>query len=89
MTIPGGTVPCGGTTIVSVAPTHRRQGLLRAMMRRHLDDVREHEEPIAALWASDSAIYGRFGYGMATVGYDMQSSRPCEFTDSPPRHRFA
>ncbi len=75
MTVPGSVVPCGGTTIVSVAPTHRRQGVMRAMMRRHLDDVREHEEPIAALWASDSAIYGRFGYGMAAMAYRLTVQR--------------
>ncbi len=55
MTVPGGKVACGGTTAVVVAPTHRRQGVLRQMMRAHLDDVKEHGEPIAALWASDSA----------------------------------
>ena len=75
MSVPGSVVPCGGTTIVSVLPTHRRRGLLRAMMLRHLDDVREHEEPIAALWASDSAIYGRFGFGMATTGYQVKVQR--------------
>jgi len=75
MTIPGGTVKCGGTTVVSVTPSHRRQGLLRGMMRSHLDEVLEHEEPIAALWASDSAIYGRFGYGQAAVGYDVKVRR--------------
>ena len=48
MTVPGGRVACGGTTIVSVSPTHRRQGILRRMMQAHLDDVREHSEPIAA-----------------------------------------
>jgi predicted acetyltransferase len=67
MTVPGGVVRCAGTTIVSVAPTHRRQGLLSRMMRAHLDDVREHEEPIAALWATDSAIYGRYGFGCSAV----------------------
>ena len=72
MTVPGGEVPCGGTTIVAVAPTHRRQGILRAMMRSHLDDVKERGEPIAGLWASDSAIYGRFGYGCASVCYDVE-----------------
>lgn len=71
MSVPGGLVPCGGTTVVSVAPTHRRQGLLREMMVRHLDDVREREEPIAGLWASESEIYGRFGYGAATVSADL------------------
>ena len=72
MTVPGSQVACGGTTAVVVAPTHRRQGVLRAMMRAHLDDVKEHGEPIAALWASDSAIYGRFGYGCASICYDIE-----------------
>ncbi|CAN5777252.1 GNAT family N-acetyltransferase [soil metagenome] len=66
MTVPGNVVPCGGTTVVSVSPTHRRRGLLTEMMRRHFEDVLEREEPIAALWASESEIYGRFGYGRAT-----------------------
>ena len=75
MSVPGGAVPCGGTTMVAVVPTHRRRGLLREMMRSHLDDVREHEEPIAGLWASDSAIYGRFGYGCASVSYEVTVGR--------------
>ncbi|MEX1133456.1 MAG: GNAT family N-acetyltransferase [Acidimicrobiia bacterium] len=86
MTIPGGTVKCGGTTIVSVAPTHRRQGLLRGMMRSHLNEVREQAEPIAALWASDSAIYGRFGFGQAAVHYDVSVRRDhVEFHRSAPQ----
>ena len=72
MTVPGAQIPCGGTVGVAVLPTHRRRGLLRQMMRAHLDDVREHEEPIAALWASDSAIYGRFGYGCASICHDIE-----------------
>jgi predicted acetyltransferase len=75
MTVPGGVVPCGGTTIVSVSPTHRRQGILRRMMKAHLDDVREHDEPIAALWATDSAIYGRFGYGCAAICHEIEVKR--------------
>src|SRR5438128_672554 len=46
MSVPGGTLPCAGTTIVGVAPTHRRRGVLRAMMRAHLDDAHERGEPI-------------------------------------------
>ena len=72
MTVPGGEVACGGTTAVTVSPSHRRRGVLRKMMRAHLDDVKEHGEPIAALWASDSAIYGRFGYGCASICYDVE-----------------
>ena len=72
MTVPGAQVACGGTTAVAVAPTHRRQGVLREMMGAHLEDVKDHGEPIAALWASDSAIYGRFGYGCASICYDIE-----------------
>jgi predicted acetyltransferase len=67
LTVPGGVVPCGGVTWVSVSPTHRRRGVLTAMMRRHLDEAHEQQrEPVAALWASESSIYGRFGYAPAT-----------------------
>lgn len=68
MTVPGGAqVPTAGVTMVTVRPTHRRRGLLTAMMDRQLDDVAGIGEPLAALTASESLIYGRFGYGLATV----------------------
>jgi predicted acetyltransferase len=66
MTVPGGAVlPVAGVTMVSVSATHRRRGVLTAMMRRQLDDVRERGEALAALTASEPAIYGRFGYDAA------------------------
>jgi predicted acetyltransferase len=67
MTVPGGRVACAGTTMVTVLPTHRRRGALRAMITAHLEEARLRGDPIAALWASDSGIYHRFGYGMASV----------------------
>ncbi|NJP68794.1 GNAT family N-acetyltransferase [Streptomyces spiramenti] len=67
MAVPGGAVvPTAGLTMVGVLPTHRRRGLLTTMIRRHLEQVREAGEPLAALTASEAAIYGRFGYGAAT-----------------------
>ncbi|MEJ1196082.1 MULTISPECIES: GNAT family N-acetyltransferase [unclassified Streptomyces] len=67
MTVPGGAeVAAAGVTMVSVAATHRRRGVLTSMMRRQLDDVRSWGEPLAVLTASEPAIYGRFGYGAAT-----------------------
>ncbi len=67
MTVPGGAeASVAGVTTVGVAPTHRRRAILRSMMRRQLDDSRAQGYPIAALWASEPAIYQRFGYGMAT-----------------------
>ena len=63
MTVPGGTVDVAGVTWVSVAPTHRRRGLVRQLMTRQLTDLHEAGRPVAALWASEAAIYQRFGYG--------------------------
>lgn len=66
MAVPGGRLPTAGVTYVSVRPTHRRRGLLSTMMRSQLHDIHQRGEPIAALWASEAAIYGRFGYGVAS-----------------------
>jgi predicted acetyltransferase len=66
MTVPGGSVlPFGGVTAIATRPTHRRRGVLTAIMRRLLADARERGEAISALWASESTIYGRFGFGVA------------------------
>jgi predicted acetyltransferase len=75
MTVPGGALPCGGVTRVSVLTTHRRRGLLRAMMRRQLDDMHERREPLAALYASEAPIYGRFGYGLSTYQAAVEIER--------------
>ncbi len=78
LTVPGGaTVATAGVTGVGVLPTHRRQGILRQLMARQLADVRLRGEPLAALWASEGAIYQRFGYGLATLtgGIDVERSR--------------
>ncbi len=67
MTVPGGSAPMAGVTWVGVLPTHRRRGVLTAMMRHQLHDLHESQgEAIAALYASESVIYGRFGYGQAS-----------------------
>ncbi len=66
MTVPGGAaVPTAGITSVGVLPTHRRRGINTALMRAQLDDVHARREPLAALYASEGGIYGRFGYGVA------------------------
>ncbi len=75
LSIPGGSIRCAGVTVVGVHPTHRRRGVLRAMMRAQLDDVHARGEPVAALWASEETIYGRFGYGMASVCGDATIAR--------------
>ena len=76
MTVPGGRLRCAGVTRVAVLSTHRRRGLLTAMMRRQLADVHERGEPLAALYASEAPIYGRFGYGLATYQTALEIDRP-------------
>ena len=72
LTVPGAIVPVAAVTMVGVQPTHRRRGMLTALMRRQLADVHEGgREAIAALWASEAAIYGRFGYGMAALSAEL------------------
>ncbi len=85
MHVPGGAmVPTAGVTAVSVLPTHRRRGVLSAMMRRQLDDIRAAGEPLAALWASESVIYPRFGYGLAVSGEEWHIDRVrAEFVRPP------
>ncbi len=66
MTIPGGDARLGFMDDVTVLPTHRRRGIMTRMMRAQLDQMRERGEPLAALSASESLIYERFGFGTAT-----------------------
>ncbi|MGH2750434.1 MAG: GNAT family N-acetyltransferase [Actinomycetota bacterium] len=85
MTVPGGELPTAGVTIVAVLPTHRRRGILRAMMRYQLEDVHRRGEPLAILWASESNIYQRFGYGTAarTVYINILKERTAFLDPSP------
>ncbi|MDG4832863.1 GNAT family N-acetyltransferase [Solwaraspora sp. WMMD1047] len=72
LTVPGAVLSAGHVTQVGVAPTHRRRGLLTRLMRKQLQDIRAGGESIAVLWASESAIYPRFGYGMAAQRLTME-----------------
>jgi predicted acetyltransferase len=73
LSVPGGVVPAGHVSLVSVLGTHRRRGILRRLMTRQLNDLRAAGEPVALLWASEEAIYGRFGYGPATATIDYDA----------------
>jgi predicted acetyltransferase len=73
LTLPGlTTTPIGGLTAISVLPTHRRRGILRSMIAYHFDEVEGRGELVSALGASESVIYGRFGYGLATSFADYE-----------------
>ena len=76
LTLPGLTfVPAAGVTWVGVRPTHRRRGVLTAMMQHQLEDLRDRGEPVAILLASETIIYQRFGYGLATAQPQLEIDR--------------
>jgi predicted acetyltransferase len=66
MRVPGAMAAVAGVSLVAVLPSHRRQGILSALMRRQLADVSERGEAVAVLFASESGIYRRYGYGRAS-----------------------
>ncbi|GAA1726411.1 GNAT family N-acetyltransferase [Isoptericola hypogeus] len=81
--VPGAELPVAGLTWVGVHPQHRRRGLLTAMMDLHLARCRERGEPLSALFAAETAIYGRFGYGKAADDLRVQVPRGAELRDVP------
>ena len=76
MMVPGGTVPIGAVAQVSVQATHRRRGINTKLMRRQLTDMHEWGDSLAVLQASESVIYGRYGYGMGSFEYTFELERP-------------
>ena len=77
LTLPGGALlPVPAISWVAVAPSHRRKGILTTLMRRQLSDLRERSEALAILNASESAIYGRFGYGIASQSVSYTIEKP-------------
>ena len=80
ITVPGGdSIPVAAVTDVTVLPTHNRRGIGTMLMRDQLERIRDRGETGAALWSSESIIYGRWGYGMAVqhdaVRIDTRHSR--------------
>jgi predicted acetyltransferase len=67
MTVPGGaSAGFGGLTLVSALPTHRRRGVMTELVSRFFADCQDRQDVFAGLFASEAAIYGRFGFGPAT-----------------------
>ncbi|WP_270072200.1 GNAT family N-acetyltransferase [Streptomonospora mangrovi] len=85
MTLPGGARRVSGVSAVGVWPTYRRRGVLSALMRRQFADIRERGEDVAALFASEGAIYGRFGYGPAAsaVSFTLPTRETALRPDAP------
>jgi len=71
--VPGGSVvPAAAVTLMTTAPTHRRQGLMKRGITALLDQAVERAEPLATLWASESSIYGNLGFGSAIDSTDLE-----------------
>jgi predicted acetyltransferase len=86
LTVPGGDpLPMAGVTVVAVAPTHRRRGILRTMYTELHNRIADARYPIAGLTASEGGIYGRFGYGPATIEQEFSVDRRfARFRDDAP-----
>ncbi|MDA0265133.1 MAG: GNAT family N-acetyltransferase [Chloroflexi bacterium] len=76
MSIPGGSAVISGVANVAVQPTHTRQGIMTRMMQHQIDNFHERGEPLAALFSSESLIYGRFGYGVGSLYERWLIERP-------------
>ena len=77
MTAPGGAgLEVPGVTWVSVLPTHRRRGVLTALMDRQIEGYEAAGRSCAVLMASEGSIYRRFGYGVATTAVQVVDRTP-------------
>lgn len=86
LSVPGAIVPAAHVSLVGVAPTHKRRGLLTRMMHRQLREIAAAgREPIAVLWASENKIYPRYGYGPAAKRLSMDiTTREVKPPAAPP-----
>ena len=90
LTVPGGaSIPAAGVSAVAVLPTHRRRGILRAMMAALLENSAGRSEPVSMLTASEGGIYTRFGFGVSTMALDVKLDvRDVEFARPRPGGRL-
>jgi predicted acetyltransferase len=72
---PATRVSTAGITMVTVSPTHRRRGILTRMMGAAITDAVDRGQAMASLYASEPAIYGRFGYGVTMFRENYKISR--------------
>lgn len=71
LTVPGGEVVSWAISDVTVAPTHRRKGIARAMLESELRVAVAGGAPLAILTVSEATIYTRYGFGPATWSTDL------------------
>jgi predicted acetyltransferase len=71
LTVPGGEVTGWAISDVTVAPTHRRRGIARALLESELRVAAAAGSPVAILTVSEATIYTRYGFGPATWSTDF------------------
>lgn len=72
LSVPGGVVDSCAISAVTVAPTHRRRGIWRAMMEGELRTAAALGLPVASLTVSESTLYGRFGFAQAVAAASIE-----------------
>lgn len=92
LSVPGGrNVDAWAVSSVTVAPTHRRRGIARALMLGELANATSAGAALAMLTATEATIYGRYGYApatrAATVHVDRRRARWVG-PDAPGRLQF-
>lgn len=75
LTVPGASVPVAGVTWVGVSPGYRRRGVMSSLVNLQIEQLHEGGEPVAALWAAEPGIYGRFGFGVASRTVEVTVER--------------
>jgi predicted acetyltransferase len=75
LSVPDGEVACGGVTMVGILPDCRRRGHFSRLLERVLDDGAARGEPVSALWSTVGDLYGRFGFGLASLAGRVEALR--------------
>lgn len=65
LSVPGGEIDMWAISSVTVAGTHRRRGIARALLEGELRAAASAGIPVAGLTVSEATIYGRYGFGSA------------------------
>lgn len=71
VSLPGGDIDAWAISAVTVAPTHRRRGIARALLEAELRSAAAAGLPLAVLTVSEATIYARYGFGPATWAAEL------------------
>lgn len=89
MTVPGGEITVDAITSIGVRSTHRRRGLLRAVLVDDLAEAARAGTAVAALTSTQGALYERFGFGLASWNRSLRlDTRAAAFREPAPTGRL-